>query len=454
MTCSEAEITKRNREPSRGVILDVSRCARKAVFQTAVILIAKATKVFTFKLLLILPALCAMSLQAQSSASLTDQQKLAEAATLARQHRFTDAQQIIEGVPVPSEPARAIAFHRLRAAINAGIQRPKESAEEMRAALALAPNDPALVKATGVAELVWLEAQLKTPSHPDLSTTIANIRRLQEKGLPDTGDIEALLGEAYEKLGDSVSSARCFQKAVELSPNEERFRLALAIELMQHQTYEPALVVLKRAGIDFPRSARIRTAIALTLYLSGEEKLGIRKLLETISLDPGFAPAVHYLEEIALNQGTTPEPGVVKAACDYADAHASDSEAAAYCGALEARVASDNAETADWTPILRRLGTAASRSPRNPLARCEYGKALYQTRDWPRARSELQACVHLDPDSIEGHYRLARVYEHYGEKDLARKELALRAAASSRLAAINDAREESVKGFLYTMGQR
>ncbi len=416
----------------------------------------KRRGVFTYERLhkLILPIACAALIHAQPRTLTSEPQKLAEAATLARQHRFAEAQALVEGISAPSDPARGIAFHRLRAAIDAGLQHPKETAEEMRAALRLSPGDPRLLKATAVADLVWLDAQLKMRSHPDLAATVADLRELKDKGLQSTGDMEALLGEAYERLGDSVSSARSLQEAVRLAPNEERFRLALAIELMQHQTYEPALAILKRAEIDFPRSARIRTATALTLYLSGEEKQGIAQLLEAISLDPSFTPAVRYLGEIALNEGTPPEQRVLTAECHYADSHPSDSEAAAYCGGLEARMASDNTETADWSPILRRLGSAASRSPENALARCEYGKALYQAHNWTRARSELKACVQLDPNSVEGHYRLARVYERFGEKDLARKELALRTAASSRLTAANDAREESVKGFLYTMGQR
>lgn len=394
------------------------------------------------------------SLQAQPSAALSEQQKLAQAAALTRQHRFAEAEAFIKGLSAPPDPARGIAFHRLRAAIDAGLQRPKECAEEMRAALSLSPGDPSLLKATAVADLVWLNAQLKTRSHPDLAATVADLQELKAKGFQTTGDLEALLGEAYERLGDSVSSARSFQEAVRLSPNEERFRLALAIELMQHQTYEPALIILKRAEIDFPRSARIGTATALTLYLSGEEKHGISQLLDAISLDPGFTPAVRYLGEIALGQGTPPEQRIVTAECRYADSHPSDSEAAAYCGGLAARAAADNAEAADWGPILRRLQAAAARSPESALALCEYGKALYQAHDWPRARTALKTCVRLDPNSIEGHYRLARVYERFGEKNLARKELALRAAASTRVAAANNAREESVKGFLYTMGQR
>jgi predicted Zn-dependent protease len=393
-------------------------------------------------------------LEAQTDLALEEQQRLAQAAVLTRRHRFADAEVMMKGVSIPSDPKRSIAFHRLRAAIDAGLQRPKESAVEMHAALNLAPGDPALLKATAVADLVWLDAQLKARSYSDLKAAVANICALQAKGLENTGEMEALLGEAYEALGDSVSSARSLQEAVRLSPNEERFRLALAIELMQHQTYEPALVILKRAANDFPRSARTRTALALTLFLSGEEKEGVAVLLDAISLDPNFTPAIHYLGEIALGQGKAPEQRTVKAECGYSDAHPSDIQAATYCGALQARVATDNAETAEWAPILRRLGTAASRSPDSALTRCEYGKALYQAHDWGRARSELQACVRLDPNSIEGHYRLARVFERSGRSDLARKELALRAEASSRVAAANNAREESVRGFLYTMGQR
>lgn len=402
---------------------------------------------------LLLFALCAALLHAEPRQA-TDDQKLGEAAGLARQHRFAEAERLMRGVDSPEDPIRGIAFHRLRAAIAAGLQRPKESAEEMRAALRLSPGDPVLLKATAVADLVWLDAQIKMRSHRDLPATIADVQDLKAKGLQDTGEIEALLGEAYEALGDSVSAARSLQEAVRLSPQEEGFRIELAIELMRHQTYEPAVAILKQSMIDFPRSARTRTAFALTLFLSGKEQEGIAQLLEAISLDPAFTPAIRYLGYIASNEGPAPEQRVVKTECDYADAHASDNESNTYCGALEARLAANNPETANWKPILDRLAIAASRDPASSIARCEYGKALYQTHDWTRARQELQACVHLDPNSIEGHYRLARVYERLGEGDLARRELALRAEASSRLAAANDAREQSVRGFLYTMGAR
>jgi len=213
------------------------------------------------------------------------------------------------------------------------------------------------------------------------------------------------------------------------------------------------LVVLKKAATDFPGSARTRTALALAIFLSGNEQDGIAQLLDAISLDSTFSPAIHYLGRIALNQAAAPDKRVVTADCDYADAHSSDDESNAYCAALEARAAGNNGAATDWAPILHRLASASARSPRNALLRCEYGRALDQAHDFSLARSQLEACVRLDPNSIEGHYRLARIYERFGQKDLARRELALRSDAEQKLAASNEAREDSVKQFLYTIGE-
>jgi tetratricopeptide (TPR) repeat protein len=426
-----------------------------------------------------------LQIHGQTDSSRADQQVLAQAAALTRQHEFAAAERLIQGVSAPLDPAQGIAFHRLRAAIYAGLKGPGESSEEMHAALKLSPSDPGLVKATAVADLVLLDTQLKTLPSPDLPPTLANLRSLslpdmeraelrremgerlliahqfqealtdltEAKRLHDTSDVEELLGDAYEATGDSVSSAKSFQEAAQLSPNEERFRLALAIELMRHQTFEPALIVLKKAANDFPGSARTRTALALAIFLSGNEQDGIAQLLDAISLDPAFSPAIHYLGRIALNQAAAPEKRVVTAECGYADAHSSDEESNAYCAALEARAAENNSAATDWTPILNRLASASAHSPQNALLRCEYGRALYQAHDFSQARSQLEACVRLDPNSIEGHYRLARIYERFGQKDLARKELALRSDAEQKLAASNEAREDSVKQFLFTIGE-
>jgi len=69
---------------------------------------------------MLLFAICATLLHAGPAGRENDQQKLAEAAGLARQHRFLEADRAIQGVSVPPDLTQAIAFHRLRAAIDAG----------------------------------------------------------------------------------------------------------------------------------------------------------------------------------------------------------------------------------------------------------------------------------------------------------------------------------------------
>jgi hypothetical protein len=55
---------------------------------------------------------------------------------------------------------------------------------------------------------------------------------------------------------------------------------------------------------------------------------------------------------------------------------------------------------------------------------------------------------------VEVHYRLARLYRALGLEEQARKELALRSAAEQRLAASNEARQRSLRVFLYSMKER
>ncbi len=64
--------------------------------------------------------------QSPSLAQQEPQRKLPQAAALARSHRFSEAEQALQDVAVPSDPNQAIAYHRLRAAIDPGLKRPSK----------------------------------------------------------------------------------------------------------------------------------------------------------------------------------------------------------------------------------------------------------------------------------------------------------------------------------------
>ena len=101
--------------------------------------------------------------------------------------------------------------------------------------------------------------------------------------------------------------------------------------------------------------------------------------------------------------------------------------------------------------IIQRLKEAATSAPTDTLARCELGKAFEWASQWIEARTELEACERLDPDSAETHYRLSRVYRQLGQKELAAKEANLRDLAEKRQGAANERRYSHLTQFLYTM---
>ena len=441
--------------------------------------------------------------------------RLEWATALSRLHRFQEAKAAMRGIPAPSDDPQGIAFYRLKASVDAGLLDFEGASDAMHSALRLSPDNAEFARACAAVDLRWLDAALSRQSRnlpsvldtlraipltgaeqaqlrksagemllqhgkyaeaaADLAEAVKHVPRdaevwaqlayvqlksgdissslrsaTQAKQLDDTAELEALLGDIYEAQGDSVSAVTSYQHAIKLAPDRENFRLELVLELLKHQTFQPAILILEKSCTDFPKSARLKTALGLTYYLVDRDRDALAALIEAQKLDPSFAPARQYLGEIALAQSQTPGASVVDAVCHYADARPGDGAANAICGGLQVRIA----EAKGQPPLpstLSRLSTAAHLSSAGALAHCQYGKALEEASDWQRARVQLEACTRLDPDRVEGHFRLARVYRKLKLNDLAAKESTLRAQAERRESAENEQRYRSATRFLFTL---
>jgi tetratricopeptide (TPR) repeat protein len=397
------------------------------------------------------------------------------ATALSRLHRYTEAAAALKGVPPPQAPSQQIAYFRLKAAIDSGNGHSDAAAADMEAALRLRPDDVDLLTATALAEtearradaaIRHLEAAARlAPQRPEIAYHLALAQFHTGKldaawataeravQLGDHAALESLRGDIAEARGDSLTAVRCYQAAVALAPGEEQYRLALGAELLRHQTFEPALAVFEQAAQLFPQSVRARVAKGLTLFFLERYADAAHTLLETArsTSGPESALAFHYLGEVALDEPSTPDPPVAQALCQQADASPRDGDAAAYCGAVLLKIEHDRGNARPSAEALRYLGAAARISPASQLARCQLGKALEWAQAWARARSEMEACVRLNPDSAEAHYRLSRIYERLGEAALAQKERLLQAQAVRRLTEENARRDSTLKKFLYTL---
>jgi tetratricopeptide (TPR) repeat protein len=456
-------------------------------------------------LILILPGLTLARQSPQRDATAA----LNQALQLAREHRYAEAAAALKGVSPPSNPAQQIAFYRLKGAIASGLNQFSVAAENMDLAAKLAPEDQGLRVA---AELARLQEQIEShrdatetlkrlrstplppqqaldlrlrlaeilstanhfseatsdfaaaaalaPGRPDLlyDLALANFRsgRLDDalanaetaRSLEDNGSIESLLGDIHEKRGDALAAVHCYQAAITLEPAEERHRLALALELLRHQTFNAALVVLNQSASLFPKSIRIKILVGLAYYFVDRSADAVQALLEAAELDAQDETAARYLGEITLEDTATPNAQATNHICKFADEHPRDKTAGAFCGGILLRVARDSGDISRRAYIIRRLQHAARVAPTEPTARCQLGKAYEWAEQWNEAKTEMESCVRLDPNSPDSHYQLSRVYRRLGLPALASQQLALQEVAAARQSVDSTRRTESVSKFL------
>jgi tetratricopeptide (TPR) repeat protein len=70
---------------------------------------------------------------------------------------------------------------------------------------------------------------------------------------------------------------------------------------------------------------------------------------------------------------------------------------------------------------VRHLQEAVRVDPKNPEARLELGRALFDTGDVKGAIRETEALLKLDPANLDGMYNLGAIYGNLGQTDRARE---------------------------------
>ena len=271
------------------------------------------------------------------------------------------------------------------------------------------------------------------------------------KGLGDNAELEDLLGDIQESRGDNLAAARNYQAAVALAPNEEKYRLSLAVELIRHNSFEAAKIVLKQAEELQPKSWRIELALGMVEFFAGTDEEATRFLLHASELAPQPEPALKYLADIQMDRVSAPDPAAVAKLCGYSDRQPHDGQMQFYCGALLFRrdyAAGDKTHAAE---IVRRLRASVGLLPTYASPHCQMGRAYRWLERWQEALGESETCARQDPDSADAHYRLAQIYQHMGQPQQWQKEMKLYEAASKRIADENARRDATMKTFLYTI---
>ena len=271
------------------------------------------------------------------------------------------------------------------------------------------------------------------------------------KALGDGAEIEDLLGDIQEARGDNLAAARSYQAAVALAPDQEKYRLSLAVELIRHKNFDAARLILKQAGQIFPNSWRILLAQGMVEYFAGSDDEASRLLVHAAESAPGSEVALKYVGDIQMDRASAPDPAAITQLCSFADHHPANGQMQYYCGALLFRRDYASGDKTHADEILRRLHAAVGALPRDASPHCQLGRAYRWMDRWQEALRESETCVRLDPDSAQSHYHLAQIYQHLGQKDRALREMNLYQNDSKILADENARRDQTMKTFLLSI---
>lgn len=358
-------------------------------------------------------------------------------ATLGSRGDFRQILEQLHGIELPK--AEEVAFRQRVAELLIAHGHVSESLDELKRAAELDP---------GRADLLFnlALAQLKA-GQPDAALDSAG----KSKALSDSAEIEDVLGDIEEERGDSLAAVQSYQAAVKLAPEEEKYRISLAVELMQHQGFDAAKVVLQQAEQAQPKSWRIQLALGMIEHFTGSDEKAASILVHAAGLLPDPEVVLRFLGEIQTGQSAAPDPAALDHICEYSNHHPKNGKMQSYCGALLFQRDYMAGDRTHLVEIVKRLRGAAAILPNDPSPHCELAKVFWSMDRWTEAQPAAETCARLDPNAAEAHYRLAQIYRRLGNSEKAQQQMKLYETASQRQADENERRDETMKAFVYTI---
>jgi tetratricopeptide (TPR) repeat protein len=331
---------------------------------------------------------------------------------------FSRTLQALQDLSLPENQALQLTLRS--AELLAQAEQHKDSAQEFERAFALASAD------SNIAYNLAVERYAAGEIEPALQ----QLNSLRQNA--DSAEVEDLIADIEEKQGQSAAAIRDHEDAVKLAPSEERYRLTLGTALLRSHAYQPAKDVFQKAINTFPDSARSYVGLALAAYMMEQYKESAAEFLRAEQLENNSGRILNYLGSTQAENPSGPSQQAIDALCTRAQARPRDAVAAEWCGALLFRKAYLAGNQAGSQSAIVQLRLATALAPKDSVAYCFLGRALFWTRKTTEARHWLETCVRMEPNSSEEHYRLSLVYQELNMKQAAVEQSALAESLKSK----------------------
>jgi tetratricopeptide (TPR) repeat protein len=273
------------------------------------------------------------------------------------------------------------------------------------------------------------------------------IREMLER--QDTAELHNLLGEVEEKSGNNVEAAREFERAAHLDPSEKNL-FDWGVELLLHQTLEPAIQVFTIGAERYPQSARMQIGLGIALYARAFYDKAVSAFMRASDLTPSDPRPYLFLAK-AYNISEAEAQGVTEHLERFTQIEPQNAQARYYYALSLWKGQRGKNRQADLSQIESLLRSAMTLDPAFPEAHLQLGILNADQRKFPEAIQEYQRAIKLQPGLVDAHYRLGQAYIRTGEKARAQEEFEIYERLHKKQMAETERQRNEVKQFIYTM---
>ena len=367
-------------------------------------------------------ALCVFAMHAQNGASVKD------ALRLAGEGRSAEAEQMLAGLnrANPGDPEIQYRFGLVLlkngklAAARAQLESAARLAPDPLVWLALAqvrlrlddlagalaaagrarggnPSNPAIGRALSLFDVEVIKFHLQK-GHARQAVDLAK----KAIAVSDLAVLHNLLGKAHELNREPAAASNEMQQAIRLDPNQASWYLDVAQLFLNHNTPEPAELVLVDVVKRFPNHAEAMRLLGVARYALGKKDQALEAFLSAIDAAPESEAAYASLETLLPDAGPHLEE-IIRRLRQFTTTVPS-SPLGPYLLAL---VLPDESEA-----LLRKSIKAV---PGFWPAWFELHKVLRSQDKWDEAAAALEKTIALKPDFPPSHYALAEHYNRTGD---------------------------------------
>ena len=265
----------------------------------------------------------------------------------------------------------------------------------------------------------------------------------------DAADLHSLAGSIDEKLGDPLTAVHEYEQAVRINPSEQNY-FEWGSELLFHRAIWQARSVFEQAVKNYPKSARMLTALGATLFAGALYDEAAHRFCEASDLNPADTEPYTFMGKIEI-AAPSPLPCVKQKLARFVELQPSNALANYFYAMALWKENGRLTDQQTLNQIETMLSQAINIDPKCTEAYLQLGNLAASRHEYEKAIGFYMKTIEINSELSEAHYRLGITYERVGEKDKAKLEFQRHDEIEKQTAAEIQRQRKDVKQFVIAL---